>query len=55
MEKWFEFTVDRPYHDLRYRMDSRKLNNLGWFPKIGWEEGMERTSEFNKFKKRVYS
>lgn len=38
-----EYVEDRPYNDLRYRMDSSKLHQLGWLPKVEWEEGIKRT------------
>lgn len=38
------FVPDRKGHDLRYAIDSRKLKTeLGWEPKIQFEEGIERT------------
>ncbi len=37
------FVSDRPGHDRRYSLDSRKLRSLGWRPSVGFEEGLERT------------
>lgn len=38
------FVTDRPGHDMRYAIDSRKLNSeLGWTPSLQFEEGIERT------------
>jgi len=38
------FVKDRPGHDLRYAMDSSKINKeLGWVPKVNFEEGILRT------------
>jgi dTDP-glucose 4,6-dehydratase len=41
------YVSDRPGHDRRYAVDSSKLRTeLGWEPKIGFEEGMRRTVEW---------
>ena len=45
MQEWLEYTADRPYPDQRYPMDSSKLKNLGWFPKVDWKEGIDRTGK----------
>ena len=38
------FVTDRAGHDLRYAIDSRKLQReLGWEPSLQFEEGIERT------------
>lgn len=38
------FVRDRAGHDLRYAIDSTKLREeLGWAPKVSFEEGIERT------------
>ena len=38
------FVKDRPGHDLRYAMDSNKINKeLGWASKVDFEEGILRT------------
>ena len=34
---------DRPGHDRRYSLDTRKLRELGWKPEISFDEGLERT------------
>jgi len=39
-----EFVEDRPGHDRRYAMDSRKIRNeLGWQPRVKFESGLRRT------------
>lgn len=43
-----KFVKDRPGHDLRYAIDSSKLQKLGWKPKYGFEKGMELTVEWYK-------
>lgn len=38
------YVTDRPGHDLRYAIDSRKLQKeLGWEPSLQFEEGIEKT------------
>ena len=38
------FVPDRPGHDRRYAIDSKKIKReLGWKPKISFETGMEKT------------
>lgn len=38
------YVTDRPGHDLRYAIDSSKLQNeLGWKPGVSFEEGIEKT------------
>jgi len=38
-----ESVTDRPGHDRRYAMDAGKLRQLGWTPKIAFEEGLKDT------------
>lgn len=41
------FVTDRAGHDLRYAIDSRKLQReLGWEPSLQFEEGIERTVQW---------
>jgi dTDP-glucose 4,6-dehydratase len=43
-EKLITFVKDRAGHDMRYAIDSTKLQNeLGWTPSLQFEEGLERT------------
>ncbi|TCD02420.1 dTDP-glucose 4,6-dehydratase [Pedobacter psychroterrae] len=42
--KLITFVVDRAGHDLRYAIDSAKLQNeLDWVPSLQFEEGLEKT------------
>ena len=42
-----EFVTDRPGHDLRYAIDSSKLQaELGWRPNVTFEEGLARTVDW---------
>jgi len=38
-----KFVEDRPGHDLRYSLNTEKINKLGWKPKTSFEEGMKET------------
>lgn len=45
--KLITFVKDRAGHDLRYAIDSSKLqNNLGWKPSLQFEEGLEKTVDW---------
>ena len=37
---------DRPGHDFRYSVDSRKLRDLGWSPQIDLEAGLAETVDW---------
>ena len=38
------YVTDRPGHDMRYAIDSSKLQReLGWEPSLQFEEGIEKT------------
>jgi dTDP-glucose 4,6-dehydratase len=46
-EKLITYVTDRAGHDLRYAIDSSKLQNeLGWEPSLVFEEGLEKTVEW---------
>lgn len=46
-EKLITFVKDRAGHDLRYAIDSSKLQSeLGWEPSLQFEEGLERTVDW---------
>ncbi|MGE0770286.1 MAG: dTDP-glucose 4,6-dehydratase [Cyclobacteriaceae bacterium] len=46
-EKLITFVKDRPGHDMRYAIDSSKLQNeLGWSPSVTFEEGLEKTVDW---------
>lgn len=43
-EKLIKYVNDRPGHDLRYAIDSTKLENeLGWKPKYNFDTGIQQT------------
>jgi len=42
-ESLIRFVEDRAGHDLRYALDSSKVKALGWQPRVGFEEAMDRT------------
>jgi len=46
-ESLIRFVTDRPGHDLRYAIDSSKIEKeLGWKPKVEFEEGIRETIEW---------
>jgi len=46
-EKLITFVTDRAGHDLRYAIDSSKLQaDLGWKPSLQFEEGLEKTVDW---------
>jgi len=46
-EKLITYVTDRAGHDLRYAIDSTKLQNeLGWKPSLQFEEGIEKTVDW---------
>jgi len=46
-EKLITFIKDRAGHDLRYAIDSAKLQHeLGWAPSLQFEEGLEKTIDW---------
>nr|MBP3680791.1 dTDP-glucose 4,6-dehydratase [Clostridia bacterium] len=46
-EKLITYVEDRAGHDLRYAIDSSKLQNeLGWKPLVNFEEGIRRTLQW---------
>ena len=45
--KLITFVTDRAGHDLRYAIDSSKLQlELGWKPSLQFEEGLEKTVDW---------
>ena len=46
-ESLMEYVKDRPGHDRRYALDSSKIQReLGWAPKVSFEEGIRQTSDW---------
>jgi dTDP-glucose 4,6-dehydratase len=42
-ESQIEYVTDRPGHDVRYSLSSQKVRDLGWEPKVRFEEGLQET------------
>lgn len=42
-ENLIEFVEDRPGHDVRYSLNSKKIRDLGWKPKNDFDEALEKT------------
>jgi len=52
-QDWYDHVTDRPGHDMRYAMDSKKIRTeLGWQPQFtdtqGMHRGLEQTIEWYK-------
>ncbi|CAG8537369.1 5719_t:CDS:2 [Diversispora eburnea] len=47
-ESHIEFVQDRAFNDRRYAVDYRKLKELGWKPRMKWEEGLKKTIAWYK-------
>jgi dTDP-glucose 4,6-dehydratase len=41
-----KFVQDRPGHDMRYSLDSSKLQKLGWRPQVGLDAGLKKTVDW---------
>lgn len=41
-----QYVKDRPGHDRRYSVNIAKIENLGWKPKLNFEEGMKNTIDW---------
>lgn len=51
-EKEIEYVIDRPGHDFRYALSSKKIKDaLGWKPRVSFEEGIRQTVAF--YRKRI--
>lgn len=47
-ESFIDYVKDRPGHDRRYAVDTTKIRELGWEPKVNFEEGLARTIKWYK-------
>ncbi|EKD75589.1 MAG: hypothetical protein ACD_44C00092G0002 [uncultured bacterium] len=45
-EKQIQFVTDRLGHDWRYALSIKKIQSLGWEPKISFETGLKKTIEY---------
>ncbi len=45
-ERSIKFVQDRPGHDMRYSLDSSKLQKLGWAPQYGLDAGLKKTVDW---------
>jgi len=44
--KLIKFVKDRPGHDRRYAIDTKKINNLGWKSRMSWNDGLYNTIDW---------
>jgi dTDP-glucose 4,6-dehydratase len=51
-ETLIRFVTDRPGHDLRYSLDCRKIQQLGWKPQVGFDQGLQKTIDWYAANKR---
>jgi len=42
-KSYIEFVADRPGHDFRYAVETKKIKNLGWKPKYKFKEALFQT------------
>lgn len=45
-ESLVKFVKDRPGHDRRYSLDSRRIQEIGWQPRHGFEDALKNTVEW---------
>ncbi len=45
-ESLVTFVEDRPGHDLRYGVSSERLREMGWTPRVPFDQGLARTVEW---------
>lgn len=45
-EGLIQFVDNRPFNDFRYLVNFDKLSQLGWSPKVQWEEGLQKTVDW---------
>lgn len=45
-EKYIEYTRDRAFNDLRYHINGDKVTQLGWSPKVSFDEGLKITKDW---------
>ena len=52
-ETLITYVPDRAFNDLRYTIDSSRLEALGWKEEMSWEDGLKATVEwYQKFASR---
>jgi len=45
-ESLIKWVPDRPGHDRRYSLNTAKIKKLGWNPRVGFVEGLEKTVDW---------
>lgn len=44
IDNYIEYVEDRAFNDLRYAIDTSKLQKLGWKPSVNFDKGLSMTS-----------
>jgi dTDP-glucose 4,6-dehydratase len=47
-ENFIEYVKDRPGHDRRYAIDTKKIRALGWKPQVSFKKGIKLTIDWYK-------
>ncbi|PIR66718.1 MAG: dTDP-glucose 4,6-dehydratase [Parcubacteria group bacterium CG10_big_fil_rev_8_21_14_0_10_36_14] len=47
-ETFIDYVKDRPGHDRRYAIDTKKISDFGWRPEVSFEDGLTKTVEWYK-------
>ena len=50
IKDWIEYIDDRPFNDKRYYISCKKLQDLGWFQTIFFNEGIDKLITYEKNK-----
>jgi dTDP-glucose 4,6-dehydratase len=45
-KKLIDFVKDRPGHDVRYSINSKKIKEIGWNPKVKFEKALKKTVQW---------
>jgi len=47
-KNWIEYVKDRPGHDRRYALNSKKIRKLGWKPEYDFKKAIKETTDWYK-------
>ena len=46
--KAITYIEDRPFNDRRYSVSDARLRALGWYQRVSWEDGIDKTISWYK-------